>query len=173
MAIAFYMLLTLAAMNDIIAFKFDISLNATTWIGRIGMVILPPVVYFITYRWCIGLQRSDRAVLEHGIETGIIKRLPHGAYVELHQPLGPVDDHGHPLPLAYQGAALPKKMNKLGSAGSPGSGSFLFADPASEDAALREAAHGSEQRALIALREHQDGLNGSTNGSTNGEGHEH
>ena len=32
-------------------------------------------------------------------------------------------------------------MNKLGSAGSPGSGSFLFADPASEDAALREAAH--------------------------------
>ncbi|OBH64595.1 menaquinol-cytochrome C reductase [Mycobacterium colombiense] len=173
MAIAFYMLLTLAAMNDIIAFKFDISLNATTWIGRIGMVIVPPVVYFITYRWCIGLQRSDRAVLEHGIETGIIKRLPHGAYVELHQPLGPVDDHGHPLPLAYQGAALPKKMNKLGSAGSPGSGSFLFADPASEDAALREAAHGSELRALTALREHQDGLNGSTNGSTNGEGGEH
>lgn len=173
MAIAFYMLLTLCAMNDIIAFKFDISLNATTWIGRIGMVIVPPVVYFITYRWCIGLQRSDRAVLEHGIETGIIKRLPHGAYVELHQPLGPVDDHGHPLPLEYQGAPLPKKMNKLGSGGSPGSGSFLFADPASEDAALREAAHGSELRALTALREHQDGLNGSTNGSTNGEGGEH
>ncbi|BCZ24005.1 cytochrome bc complex cytochrome b subunit [Mycobacterium senriense] len=173
MAIAFYMLLTLCAMNDIIAFKFDISLNATTWIGRIGMVIVPPVVYFISYRWCIGLQRSDRAVLEHGIETGIIKRLPHGAYVELHQPLGPVDDHGHPLPLEYQGAPLPKKMNKLGSAGSPGSGSFLFADPASEDAALREAAHGSELRALTALREHQDGLNGSTNGKTNGEGGEH
>ena len=75
-------------MNDIIALKFHISLNATTWIGRIGMVVLPPIVYFITYRWCVGLQRSDRAVLEHGIETGIIKRLPHGAYVELHQPLG-------------------------------------------------------------------------------------
>jgi ubiquinol-cytochrome c reductase cytochrome b subunit len=173
MAIAFYMLLTLCAMNDIIAYKFDISLNATTWIGRIGMVIVPPVVYFITYRWCIGLQRSDRAVLEHGIETGIIKRLPHGAYIELHQPLGPVDDHGHPLPLAYQGAPLPKKMNKLGSGGSPGRGRFLSADPVSEDAALREAAHGSEQRALTALREHQDGLNGSTNGSTNGEGREH
>jgi len=37
MAIAFYMVLTLAAMNDIIAFQFHISLNATTWIGRIGM----------------------------------------------------------------------------------------------------------------------------------------
>ena len=129
MAIAFYMVLTLAAMNDIIALKFHISLNATTWIGRIGMVVLPAIVYYITYRWCVGLQRSDRAVLEHGIETGIIKRLPHGAYIELHQPLGPVDEHGHPIPLEYQGAALPKRMNKLGSAGAPGSGSFLFADP--------------------------------------------
>jgi len=168
MAIAFYMVLTLSAMNDIIAYKFDISLNATTWIGRIGMVVLPPVVYFISYRWCIGLQRSDRAVLEHGIETGIIKRLPHGAYIELHQPLGPVDDHGHPLPLAYQGTALPKRMNKLGSAGSPGTGSFLFADPASEDAALREASHAAEQRALTALREHQESTVGS-----NGEDDEH
>ena len=164
MAIAFYMVLTLSAMNDVIAWKFHISLNATTWIGRIGMIVLPPFVYFITYRWAIGLQRSDRAILEHGIETGIIKRLPHGAYIELHQPLGPVDDHGHPVPLEYQGAAVPVKMNKLGSGGSPGSGSFLFADPASEDAALSEAHHAAEQRALTALREHQDGSNGSSNG---------
>jgi ubiquinol-cytochrome c reductase cytochrome b subunit len=145
MAIAFYLVLTLAAMNDIIALKFHISLNATTWVGRIGMVVLPPIVYFITYRWCVGLQRSDRSVLEHGIETGILKRLPHGAYVELHQPLGP-------LPLKYQGAPVPTKMNKLGSGGSPGSGSFLFADPDAEDTALSEAHHAAERRALIALR---------------------
>jgi ubiquinol-cytochrome c reductase cytochrome b subunit len=163
MAIAFYMVLTLAAMNDIIALKFDISLNATTWIGRIGMVVLPAVVYYLTYRWCVGLQRSDRAVLEHGIETGIIKRLPHGAYVELHQPLGPVDDHGHPLPLEYQGAALPKRMNKLGSAGSPGTGSFLFADSAAEQAALADAEHAAEHKALTAIKEYQDEI--SPNGS--------
>src|SRR6201994_3482002 len=172
MAISFYMLLTLAAMNDIIAFKFHISLNATTWIGGIGMVILPPFVYFISYRWCVGLQRADRAVLEHGVETGIIKRLPQGAYIELHQPLGPIDAHGHPIPLEYEGAPVPNKMNKLGSGGSPGAGSFLFADPPSEDAALREAHHASEQRALTALRERQ-GTNGNgshgSNGSTNGE----
>ena len=114
MAIAFYVVLTISCINDIIALKFHISLNATTWIGRIGMVVLPAIVYFVTYRWCLGLQRSDRAVLEHGIETGILKRLPHGHYIELHQPLGPVDDHGHPIPLEYQGAALPKRMNKLG-----------------------------------------------------------
>jgi ubiquinol-cytochrome c reductase cytochrome b subunit len=166
MAIAFYMVLTLSAMNDIIAYKFNISLNATTWMGRIGMVVVPALVYFIAYRWCIALQRSDREVLEHGIETGIIKRLPQGAYIELHQPLGPVDNHGHPVPLEYEGSPVPKRMNKLGSGGSPGSGSFLSADPASEDAALREAAHTSEQRALTALREHQEE---ATVGSPNGE----
>jgi ubiquinol-cytochrome c reductase cytochrome b subunit len=153
MAIAFYLLLTLSTMNDIIALKFHISLNATTWIGRIGMVVLPPIVYFVTYRWCVALQRSDRAVLEHGVETGIIKRLPHGAYIELHQPLGPVDDHGHPLPLEYQGAAVPKRMNKLGAGGSPGSGSFLVADPTSDDAALAEAGYAADHRALTALRD--------------------
>jgi ubiquinol-cytochrome c reductase cytochrome b subunit len=168
MAIAFYLVLTYACMNDIIAYKFRISLNATTWIGRIGMIVLPPIVYFVAYRWCVGLQRSDRAVLEHGVETGIIKRLPHGAYIELHQPLGPVDDHGHPVPLEYQGAPVPVKMNKLGSAGSPGSGSFLFADPAAEDAALSAASHAAEHRALTALRERQNGSNGDNNGSSNG-----
>jgi ubiquinol-cytochrome c reductase cytochrome b subunit len=167
MAIAFYMVLTLAAMNDVIAWKFHISLNATTWIARIGMVVLPAIVYYITYRWCVGLQRSDRAVLEHGIETGIIKRLPHGAYIELHQPLGPVDEHGHPIPLEYQGAAVPKRMNKLGSAGAPGTGSFLTADPISEHEAITEAEHASERKALTALREYQE-RNGSGNGQTNG-----
>jgi ubiquinol-cytochrome c reductase cytochrome b subunit len=87
-------------------------------------------------------------VLEHGIETGIIKRLPHGAYIELHQPLGLG-------PLEYQGAAVPKRMNKLGSAGAPGTGSFLTADPISEHEALIEAAHASERKALTALREHR------------------
>ena len=138
-------------MNDIIALKFHISLNATTWIGRIGMVVLPAIVYYIAYRWAVGLQRSDRAVLEHGIETGIIKRLPHGAYIELHQPLGPVDDHGHPIPLEYQGAALPKRMNKLGSAGAPGTGSFLIADPVVGARGAHRGAHAAERRALTAL----------------------
>jgi ubiquinol-cytochrome c reductase cytochrome b subunit len=170
MAIAFYVVLTFSSFNDIIAYKFHISLNATTWIGRIGMVVLPPIIYFIAYRWCVALQRSDRAVLAHGIETGIIKRLPHGAYIEIHQPLGPVDDDGHPVPLEYQGAPVPVKMNKLGSGGSPGSGSFLFADPPAEDRSNAEIAHASKQRALAVLRDRQDdtATNGSSNGNSNG-----
>ncbi|GAB3437202.1 cytochrome bc1 complex cytochrome b subunit [Actinophytocola sediminis] len=145
MAITFFMVALLSAANDVLAEKFDISLNATTWIGRIGLLVAPPLVYAITYRICLGLQRSDRQVLEHGVETGIIKRLPHGEFIEVHQPLGPVDEHGHPIPLEYQGSPVPKKMNKLGSAGEPVAGSLLRADPPEETAALaraRAAQHG-------------------------------
>ncbi|WP_305091729.1 cytochrome bc complex cytochrome b subunit [Prescottella sp. R16] len=166
MAISFYVVLTLSCVNDVIAYHLDISLNAMTWIGRIGMVILPPVAYYVTYRFCLGLQRSDRAVLEHGIETGIIKRLPHGEYVEIHQPLGPVDDHGHPIPLEYQGAAIPKKMNKLGSAGKPGSGSWVSPDPAEQSQALEAAEHAGEHEQLRILSEYQDRNRGITSGDS-------
>jgi ubiquinol-cytochrome c reductase cytochrome b subunit len=58
-------------------------------------------------------------------------------------------------------------MNKLGSSGAPGTGSFLTADPMSEHEALTEAEHASERKALTALREYQE-REGSTNGETNG-----
>ncbi|MEV0029357.1 cytochrome bc complex cytochrome b subunit [Nocardia sp. NPDC050793] len=164
MAITFYVVLTLSCVNDIIAYKFDISLNATTWIGRIGLLLGPPIAYFVAYRLCVALQRSDRAVLDHGIETGVVRRLPHGEYIEVHQPLGPVDEHGHPLPLEYQGAAVPKKMNRLGSAGKPGTGSFLRADPVAESNRNRAIEHEEEHRQLAVLRRYQDRITGNGNG---------
>ncbi|MBV9313011.1 MAG: ubiquinol-cytochrome c reductase cytochrome b subunit [Pseudonocardia sp.] len=139
MAITFYFWLVLASGNDLIALFFNISLNAMTWIGRIGLLLLPPLTYWVTYRICIGLQRSDLAVLEHGIETGIIKRLPHGEFIEVHQPLAGLDSHGHAIPLEYQGATVPKRMNQLGVAGHPVPGSFLKPDPMQETIALENA----------------------------------
>src|SRR5690242_9066836 len=65
MALAFYLVLWISGANDVIADKFDISLNAMTWAGRIGMIVVPPIVYFFTYRICLGLQMHDREVLEH------------------------------------------------------------------------------------------------------------
>ena len=82
--------------------------------GRIGVLLAPPIAYYVTYRFCLGLQRADRQVLEHGIETGVIKRLPHGEYIEVHQPLGPTDEHGHGM-LTYAGTPVPKRMNQLGA----------------------------------------------------------
>ncbi len=160
MAASFMFVLLLSGGNDVIAYTFDISLNATTWAGRIGLLLLPPIAYYFTYRICLGLQRADRSILEHGIETGIIKRLPHGEFIELHQPLGGVDDHGHPLPLEYQGARVPKRMNQLGSAGAPVPGSTFRPDPAEQTRALEKARH--------ELATNGNGV--STNGSRNGVG---
>ncbi|QLY33564.1 cytochrome bc complex cytochrome b subunit [Nocardia huaxiensis] len=164
MAIAFYLVLTLACVNDILALQFSISLNATTWFFRIALLIVPPIAYFVAYRFCIGLQRSDRAVLEHGVETGVIKRLPHGEYIEVHQPLGPVDSHGHPIPLEYQGAPVPKKMSKLGSAGKPGTGSFLRADTAAEQETNVALAHEEEHQMLAVLERARDEASNGNSG---------
>jgi ubiquinol-cytochrome c reductase cytochrome b subunit len=155
MALAFYLTLTLACVNDIIAYKFDLSLNATTWFFRIALLLVPPLAYTVAYRLCIALQRSDRAVLEHGIESGIIRRLPYGEYIEIHQPLGPVDAHGHPVPLTYQGAAVPKKLNKLGMSGKPGLGSFLRPDPQAEIEQLGAIEQRREHEQLAVLRGRQ------------------
>ena len=154
MALVFYTLLTLSGGNDLIAYHFQISLNAMTWVGRIGLILLPPIAYFVTYRICIGLQRSDQAVLEHGIETGIIDQLPSGAFIEVHQPLGPVDEHGHAVPLEYQGGYVPKTMNALGAAGAPGRGGWFSPDSqdiADEAARIEDENHHQRTQMLRDL----------------------
>jgi ubiquinol-cytochrome c reductase cytochrome b subunit len=118
MAITFYVVLLISGGNDVVAEKLNISLNAMTWAGRVGVLILPPLAYYITYRICLGLQQHDREVLAHGVETGIIKRLPDGRFVEVHQPLS----DGH---LEYTGTPIPKKMNKLGAV-APAVRGFFF-----------------------------------------------
>ena len=124
MALTFYLVLLLSGGNDVVASRFDISLNAMTWFGRIALIALPPVAYLATYLLCLGAQRHDREILEHGVETGIIKRLPSGEFIEVHQPLGPVDDHGHGV-LEYAGTPVPKKMNRLTASGRKARG-FLW-----------------------------------------------
>jgi ubiquinol-cytochrome c reductase cytochrome b subunit len=114
MAVSFYVVLTLSGSNDVIADKLHISLNAMTWGGRIGLLIIPPLAYYTAYRMALALQQHDREVLAHGVETGIIRRMPGGGFVEIHQPLAAADDHGH-TDLEYLGAPIPKKMNRLGA----------------------------------------------------------
>ncbi|MGR6963563.1 cytochrome bc1 complex cytochrome b subunit [Geodermatophilus sp. URMC 61] len=142
MALTFYVVLLISGGNDVVAEKFDISLNAMTWVGRIGLVILPPIAYVFTYRICLGLQKHDREVLEHGLETGVIRRLPHGEFIEVHQPLGPVDAHGHGQ-LAYGGAPVPKKMNQVGGARRAIRGFFRpIEEPAQVELEQRQDEHG-------------------------------
>lgn len=85
-AVTFYGVLWLLGANDEIASVFHVSLNWTTYIGRVLIFLGPMAAYGVTYRICLGLQRSDAAVLGHGVESGVIKRLPHGEYIEVHVP---------------------------------------------------------------------------------------
>jgi len=143
MAITFFLVLLISGGNDVIAFVLHLSINAFIWLARIALLLLPPLAYYVTYRICIGLQRYDRELLDHGIETGIIKRLPHGEFIEVHQPLGGLDEHNHPIPLHYQGAPVPQRMNQLGLAGKPLPGSLYRPDPPEETAASEAARDGS------------------------------
>lgn len=87
MAISFYVLLLVGGGNDIIATAFDLSINSITWFLRVALFVVPPLVFVFTRRICLGLQRRDQAKLLHGYEAGRILRLPHGEFIEVHEPL--------------------------------------------------------------------------------------
>jgi ubiquinol-cytochrome c reductase cytochrome b subunit len=83
----FYGVLWLAGGNDIIAKTFGIPLFATTWFFRIAAIVGPFAGFEIARRIAVGLQRRERAMIEHGVETGVIVRLPNGQYVERERPV--------------------------------------------------------------------------------------
>jgi ubiquinol-cytochrome c reductase cytochrome b subunit len=85
--VTFYGIMWLEGANDIIASQLSISLYLTTEIARYAIFIGPVVAYFITKRICLGLQRKDVHLLEHGVETGIIRQLPNGEYIEVTRPV--------------------------------------------------------------------------------------
>jgi ubiquinol-cytochrome c reductase cytochrome b subunit len=104
-AITFYGVLWAESANDIIADKFQIPLYTLTWIARVLVVVGPAALFFLTRRICIGLQRKDKVLLEHGVETGIIRQLPDGGFVEEHRPL--TDEERAPLQAKDVPALLP------------------------------------------------------------------
>ncbi|CAL9418640.1 cytochrome bc1 complex cytochrome b subunit [Streptomyces sp. enrichment culture] len=88
-----YAVLLIGGGNDIVATHLHLSINAITWFVRIGVFVLPVVAFLVTKKICMGLQRRDRAKVLHGRETGTIKRLPTGEYIEVHEPLTQADLH--------------------------------------------------------------------------------
>jgi ubiquinol-cytochrome c reductase cytochrome b subunit len=80
--VTFWGVLWAEGANDLIAQHFDISLYTVTEIARVATFAVPILTYFITKRICLGLQRKDIHLMQHGVETGIIKQLPSGEFVE-------------------------------------------------------------------------------------------
>jgi ubiquinol-cytochrome c reductase cytochrome b subunit len=83
-SISFFSLLTVMGANDWVSAKFHIPLYTTTEVGRVLIFLGPAIAYFVTYRVCIGLQRKDLEMMIHGVESGVIKRMPNGEYIEVH-----------------------------------------------------------------------------------------
>jgi ubiquinol-cytochrome c reductase cytochrome b subunit len=85
-AVAFYGILWAEGANDVLADRLYIPLYTITWIARVAIFVVPIGAYFITKRICIGLQRADARIVSHGYESGILRQLPTGEFIEVHTP---------------------------------------------------------------------------------------
>ncbi len=107
MSITFMLVALINGGNDIIATTFDLTINQIMWFSRIGIFVLPPIAFVITKRLCLSLQRADRELVLHGRETGRLVMMPHGEFVEVHEPISPekawlLTQHEQVPPLALE-----------------------------------------------------------------------
>ena len=126
--LAFFAVALINGGNDLIATHFHLSINQIMWFARIGIIVIPIITFIVAKRLCLSLQRADRDLVLHGRETGRLVRLPHGEFVEIHEPLSKEEiwklaSHEQPGALEMpaqdangvrpKGALLGKVRNKL------------------------------------------------------------
>jgi ubiquinol-cytochrome c reductase cytochrome b subunit len=104
MSVSFYLVLWIAGGNDVIASIFRLDVNQTTYALRTMLLVVPPLTYVITKRICLALQHSDDELAHHGIESGTIRRLPSGEFVE----------ETVPLPVPYRAALTRVEPSEVG-----------------------------------------------------------
>ncbi|TXS50872.1 cytochrome b [Streptomyces sp. t39] len=109
-----YVIMLLGGGNDIFATHFHMSINAITWFVRITYFVGPVIAFIVTKRICLGLQRRDKEKVLHGRESGIIKRLPHGEFVEIHEPLAPGDRYKLTAHEQYEPAEIGPTVDENG-----------------------------------------------------------
>lgn len=85
--IAFWGILWAEGADDMISRYFGIPVELITEITRYAVLLGPLAAYIVTRQVCLQLQQDDLRVLEHGVQTGIIRRLPSGGYVEETRPV--------------------------------------------------------------------------------------
>ncbi|MFI1677659.1 cytochrome bc complex cytochrome b subunit [Streptomyces sp. NPDC020607] len=85
--LALFGVLMVGGGNDLWVTHFHLSINDITMFVRVGAFVVPALAFLVTHRICLGLQHRDHEKVLHGRETGTIRRLPHGEYVEIHERL--------------------------------------------------------------------------------------
>ncbi|MBP2435966.1 cytochrome b [Microbacterium amylolyticum] len=83
----FYAVLWAAASSDLIATHFRLTMEGVIHGLQALLIFGTVIVYFITKRICIALQKKDREIVLHGYESGRIVRLAGGEYKEVHKPV--------------------------------------------------------------------------------------
>jgi len=83
----FYAVMWAAASSDLIATHFQLNVFQVTWWLQATLILGPIIAFWVTRRIAIGLQKKDREILLHGYESGNIRRLPGGEFIEVHEPL--------------------------------------------------------------------------------------
>ena len=122
-----YAMFWIGGGNDIIATQFNLSLNGITRFLRVAVFVAPILMFILTKRICLALQRRDRERALHGGESGIIVRSPEGGYSEAHEALSQdelytLTQHGMPVilesgeELDANGIPTGRKVSKMRAA---------------------------------------------------------
>ena len=87
MALSFYLILFIAAGDDVIALELDLSINQVLRTLQVMLIAVPLLSFWVTKRVCLSLQRRDRGLVLHGHESGRLVRTAEGSFFEVHDPL--------------------------------------------------------------------------------------
>ena len=85
--VALYIVLMIGGGNDVIAYNFHLSINTMIRALQVAVFVVPVIVFIVTKRIALSLQRRDRDLLLHGLETGRVLRMPNGEFLEIHEPI--------------------------------------------------------------------------------------
>jgi len=78
-ALIFFLLLTLAGGNDVMAIMFDVQVEAVTNVLRIGVIVLPALGGLIAHRMAVQLQSSAPSTPARRVR---LRRNPEGGFDE-------------------------------------------------------------------------------------------
>jgi ubiquinol-cytochrome c reductase cytochrome b subunit len=81
--------LQLAGADDVISYRFGLSITSVVWVLRIGFFVFPVIAFVLARYACLALQERDARRLAEGIPSGIVEALPDGGYGERARPVPP------------------------------------------------------------------------------------
>ncbi|MFE0462344.1 cytochrome bc complex cytochrome b subunit [Kitasatospora sp. NPDC058965] len=84
-----YAVLLLAGAQDVLAYKFELSVDVLDWTLRVALFVAPALAFRLTRYLCLALQSRDRDRVARGTPTGFVDQSPEGGFHQGHTPLTP------------------------------------------------------------------------------------